>query len=520
MNDNPEKQGELTFADYVRPVWRFKFIVVLVVAVAAAGTYAYTNRQQKVYESATQVFVGQSELQQLLNPLATQTPRTIADQATLVTTPTVAEQVKKQLSLPYPPDALLGAVQAVPSQQADFLTITAETNSPTLAAELANGFAKAYLKLRTLNLVNSAKAALVEADKQLAALPAGQNNVVTKNALRQQIGTLQSQLSSPPSQGQIVASAVPGGAISPQPTRNAIFAGALALVLGIIAAYLFDRGDRRVRRLEDVETLFALPVLGTIPFVRGIGRRRRGTAPEIPGAAREPHRSLRVNLDLARLDMQGRGKVIMVTSAQQSEGKSTIVRNLALSYREAGANVAVLEADMRRPVLAEQLGVSPVPGLAEALAIDDMDLALQEVPKQPGFSPHAGMIDVAVAGACYENPTVLLTGDRMHALIEAVAQDHDIVLVDTPPLLSVSDALPLLSMVDGVLVVVRVGKTTYPAAMRLRRTVERLHGVDVLGIVANTLVDELASYGYSKYERPTKPAPRQMDRTTDDVTAI
>ena len=518
MNDNPEKQGELTFADYVRPVWRFKFIVVLVVAIAAAGTYVYTNRQQKVYQSTTQVFVGQSELQQLLNPLATQTPRTVADQATLVTTPTVAEQVKKQLKLPYPPDALLGSVQAVPSQQADFMTITASTNSPTLAAELANGFAKAYLKLRTSNLVNSAKAALVEAQRQLASLPGGQNNQVTKNALRQQIGTLQSQLSSPPSQGQIVAAALPGGPISPKPTRNAIFAGALALVLGIIGSYLFDRSDRRVRRLEDVETLFDLPVLGTIPFVRGMGR-HRGQVPEIPAAAREPHLSLRVNLDLARLGMQGRGKVIMVTSAQQSEGKSTIVRNLALSYREAGATVAIIEADMRRPVLAKQLGVDPAPGVAEALATD-MDLSLQEVPEQPGFNPHAGTLDVAVAGALYENPTVLLTGARMHALIGMVAQEHDVVLVDTPPLLSVSDALPLLTMVDGVLVVVRVGKTTYPAAQRLRRTVERLHGAEVLGIVANTLVDELASYGDGRYERHVKPAPRHMDRATDDVTAI
>ena len=288
-------------------------------------------------------------------------------------------------------------------------------------------------------------------------------------------------------------------------------------MLGLIGSYLFDRSDRRLRRIEDVETLFDLPVLGTIPHVRGLGR-NTGDPQEVPAAAREPHRALRVNLDLARMDIPGRGKVIMVTSALPSEGKSAIVRGLAISYCEAGARVAVMEADLRRPVLAEQFVLASKPGLSEALSTGQT-LHLQRVADDVENPALVGSIDVAVAGSVQENPTVLLTGSRMPTLLAELAETHDIVLIDTPPLLSVSDGLPLLGMVDGVLVVVRVGRTTYPAAVRLRQTVERLHGADVLGVVANSLLDELASYGYV-YNDPKQAAAVEVNRPAEDVPAV
>jgi polysaccharide biosynthesis transport protein len=495
MNGSPSAGGELTVLDYLRPVWRFKIGVVLVVIAAAIGTYAYANHQPRVYETSTELYVGQSELQQVVNPTVTLSSRSVADEATLLTTPAVAEAVRTKLKLPYTPNQLLSTVQATPSASEDFLTITVQSSSPQLAAVIANGFAHEFLRLRNADLVNSARTAVAQAQAQLNHVPGGAANVATRSSLEQEIQTLEAQVVSPPSQGQqVVAATVPSLPISPTPKKDAIFAAIIALVLTIIAAYLIDRTDRRVRGIADVETLFDLPVLATIPHIRGMGRKSGGA--QTPLAAREPYRTLRVNMDIAREELGGR--VIMVTSAMPEEGKSTIVRNLALSYQEAGASVAVVEADMRRPVLAEQFGIPRGAGLSDALSGGEVRTDRVPVNNSRALG---GRIDVMLAGGLSESPSVLLTRGRLPDVLAGLAETHDIVLVDTPPLLSVSDGLTLLGVVDGVVVVVRPGRTTYPAAVRLRRTVERLHGAPIIGVVANGTEDELASH-YAYAEEP------------------
>ena len=333
---------------------------------------------------------------------------------------------------------------------------------------------------------------MAQAKAQLARIPGGASSA-SGSTLAQEIAALQAEVNSPPA---------PGGAGEPgdgagctgvsKPERDGIFAAAIALVLAIIAAYLLDRTDRSVRDVDDVETLFDFPVLATIPNIRSIERKSAGV--HTPFDAQEPYRMLRVNLDIARADVKG--KVIMVTSALPAEGKSTVVRNLALSYREAGANVAVVEGDMRRPVLAGQFELAEQgAGFADALA-DERPLRTHEVPGTVEEPSSGGRIDVALAGHSEENPSVLLTRLVLPKLLLQLAETHDIVLVDSPPLLAVSDGLALLGVVDGVLVVVRPGRTTYPAAERLQRTVERLRGAPILGVVANGVQDELAASGY------------------------
>ena len=239
-------------------------------------------------------------------------------------------------------------------------------------------------------------------ENQLQRLPRGAANATARQGLRQQIDTLEGVVSSPPPAGQqLTPAAVPGAPTSPNPKRNAIFAGAIALALAMIICYLLDRGDRRMRRLDDFDSSFDLPVLATVPHVRGGGRKHG----QMPNGFREPFRSLRVNLDLARTPFQA--KVILVTSAVPGEGKSTIVRNLALSYGEAGTRVAVVEGDLRKPTLAARFGVDHGPGLAEALAQDD-DLNLQPLHPDPVFADAPGAVDVVTAGQTRWDPTALL----------------------------------------------------------------------------------------------------------------
>ena len=501
--DAEARGGSLSVLDYLRPVWRFKFIVGLVVALSAAGTYLYVNRQVKVYQSASKLYLGQSPLQQLLNPgNSTLTDRTIADQAPLVTTPAVARSVRRTLKLPYSAESLMSQVSVSPQASVDYMTISAQNTDPRLAAELANGFAQAYLAQRSVNLVQSAKTGIKSAQEQLRQIPRGLANAAPRNAVQQQLSTLEGYVINPPSLGQQVSqAAVSTVPIAPRPIRDAVFAAALAFVLALIACYAFDRSDLRVRRLGEIEGLFDLPVLARIPHVR-----RPEPSPKdpyaTPVALREPHRTLRVNLDLARAAREA--KVIMVTSALPEEGKSTVVRNLAISYRDAGVCVAVVEADLRRPILATQFGVSPRPGLGDVL-VHGGELHLQRAPSEvDDLDPDSGTIDVAVAGGAQQDPTVLLTEDRLRDVVSRLASEYDIVLIDSPPLLPVSDGLPLLALVDGVLLVVRAGTTTHPAASRLRQTLDRInrtHRVHLLGAVANDVTDEFASRHHYKLDR-------------------
>lgn len=506
--DRSSDPGELSFVDYLRPVWRFRFVVVLVVLVAAAATYAYYDRQTKTYETGTELYVGESDLEKLLNAggASTTTERSIANQARLVTTPRVAREASRRLGSRYAPEALLSSIVVQPNAASDFLTIGATSSNPQLAARIANAFASAYLEERRRNFVRSAQSALRDAQDRLRSTSEqGEGSRSSPNdersGLQDQIGRLQGAVISPPSPGtQLSKAAVPASPTKPKPKRNAIFAAALALALAVIASYLLDRSDRRVRRLEDVETLFDLPILATVPHVRRAVPRREHPQ-SVPAPLREPHRSMRVNLDLARAESGAR--TLMLTSALPAEGKSTVVRNLALSYREAGSRVAVVEADLRRPVLAAQFGVAEDPGLGDALENGDPPV-MQRVPDN---GEAGGSIDVAVAGRPRENPTVLLTEKRLGPVMAQLREDYDLVLIDSPPLLAVSDGLPLLTIADGVVLVVRAGTSTHPAAERLSRTLERVPDARILGAVANDVTDQLAYYYSFNGQRAADGAP-------------
>ena len=225
--------------------------------------------------------MGQSRLQQLVNP-STPQANAIADDANLVTTLQVARAVQAQQHLPNPPAALLGGVTASPATGSDFITISAQGSDPKLTAALANGFAHAYLSTTSSNLARSARSALNAIEKQLQNTPGGTtttgatttgatgNSAGPDSAIRQgltdEVASLESAVVSPPSTGQLVRLApVPGVPVSPHPSRNAIFAAAIALVLAIIVCYLVDRRDRRVRSLAEVDALFDIPMLATVP---------------------------------------------------------------------------------------------------------------------------------------------------------------------------------------------------------------------------------------------------------------
>ena len=178
-----------------------------------------------------------------------------------------------------------------------------------------------------------------------------------------------------------------------------------------------------------------------------------------------------------------------MTSAIPGEGKTTLAWNLARIEAAAGSRVLLVEADLRRPSLAKSLEANGAAGLSELLASDEAQLQdlIQPVDFAGGADPNGeregGAVDVLFAGSPPQNPAELLDSERMQAILEVIPERYDLVIVDTPPTV-VSDAMPILEHVGGVVVVGRIGLSTDESLIGLREQLDQLEAA-TLGVVVN-----------------------------------
>ena len=258
------------------------------------------------------------------------------------------------------------------------------------------------------------------------------------------------------------------------------------------------QADRKLRRTEQVTAAFDAPVLTTVPRSRALKRHKPFA--DLPPQVAEAFRMLQMNLRFARSEPV---RSVLVTSARTGEGKTTVSWNLAAAAASGGLSVALVEADLRRPSMAQRYDLETAPGLAEALQGEvSISAALQTIlpiPSSANPAGHPRPLHVIVAGSPAPNPWALMQSSVMARVLEVLRKDHDLVVIDTPPLPHVSDAISLLRHVDGVLVTASVNSTRGPEATRLR---DQLQGLDanVLGVVAN---GGSAMSGYAAYARAT-----------------
>jgi receptor protein-tyrosine kinase len=298
--------------------------------------------------------------------------------------------------------------------------------------------------------------------------------------------------SSPVAVSVVTQPEVPTRPSSPDTVRAVLLASFFGLALGIGGVVLRDRLDRSVRDPQEAEEIAGAPVVGTVLRDRMIEKQHvlgRGAVALVD----EDYRQIRTNLQFVSVDQPPR--IIMVSSAVPSEGKTTLVVNLARVLADAGRNVMVVEADLRRPKVIEYLGLVAGAGLTNVLA---GTAEISDVVQVFG----RGRFAVLGAGAAAPNPGELLASSAMSNLLQKLGGDHDVVLVDAAPMLSVADASGLAPLVDGVLLSVRYGETTSDqlrqAATKLRRV-----GASVLGVVLNIVppsadIGDGRSYGYER----------------------
>ncbi len=278
---------------------------------------------------------------------------------------------------------------------------------------------------------------------------------------------------------------------SPGLLLNGLAGASLGLLLVALALMARRRLDRSVKTPDEVAQLTGGSVIGTV--LRDEALDKQHTIDRMPNSRTAEHyRQLRNNLQFLNVDDPP--KVIMVTSALPSEGKTTAVVNLGLTLADAGQRVTIVEADLRKPKVARYLRMVGGVGLTNILA---GSADLDDVVQRHG----TGDLSVIASGPTPPNPGELLSSSHMASLLEKLRSANDYVLVDAPPLLPVADSSGLAPYVDGVLISVRYGSTRKEQLQQAAATLERV-GATTLGVILNIVPPkaELATaygYGYS-----------------------
>ena len=307
-------------------------------------------------------------------------------------------------------------------------------------------------------------------------------------------------------EARTIAPPTPGGKVSPVFLQFVLMGAALGLGFGAGAAYLLDMADKSFRTPEEIRRRLGLPIVGHVPFsLKPAGPARitdrLGQLAEIESGIVAFHSTTSHEAEAFRgirtalyFNTHGeRHKVIQVTSPNMGDGKTTLVCNLAVSIAQSGRTVLIIDADMRRPRVHRAFGLAGKIGLAELIE-GKADLAAAVQPTV------VANLSVLPCGRRPTNPAELLTSPRFEDILDDARQAYDFVLVDTPPLLAVSDPCIVAPRVDGLLLTIRVSKNGRPAAERARDLLTGLK-INCLGVVVNGVGKHgsMTGYGYDQY---------------------
>jgi receptor protein-tyrosine kinase len=307
---------------------------------------------------------------------------------------------------------------------------------------------------------------------------------------------------------------LPASPVSPRPLRNLLLGGVLGLLLGFGLAMTRELLDASVKDIGDVPALADVPVLSTLALDSEVTRQPLISSLASHAPRVEAFRVLRTNLQF--IDVDSKSKAFVVTSAVPGEGKSTTAVNAALALAQVGRRVLLLDSDMRRPQVARLLGLETSVGLTTLL--------LGTVKLDDALQTHAASgLQVLASGAIPPNPAELLQSQAMNDLLIELRARFDVIIIDAPPLLPVTDAALLASKTDGAIIVTRHSKTTRD---QLTTAVDRLTSVDahVLGLVFNMVPVKRSSgaygygYGYAPHEQGGEQSRwrRKQTTTADD----
>ena len=463
----------MTFDSFLKILRRYWLILVAGLVLGTVVALGISWIQPKVYSADSSGFIttastsneGSVGTALAGDSYAKSRAKSYAD---LGTKRVVAEQVIKDLRLSTTPEDLVENITVTVPTDTVTIKVTAKASTPRGASDLANEWI----------------VAMAAQIKQLE--DGGSNNnqaVVTLTPLE--------------------SAALPTSPSSPNIKLNVAFGLLIGLVIGAGVALLRKQYDRRIRSTSDVTTITQVPIVGTLPAERElVDAESRLVSTDLEGAYDtrrssstrqfdEGMRELRTNLEF--LDVDNPPRSIVVTSAVPSEGKSTVAANLAATIAETGRKVVLIDGDLRRPTMAKTFGIPGEVGLTDLLA-GRLDLEAVLQPWRDGSS-----LFLLPAGSIPPNPSELLGSSSFHELVAELINQSATVIIDSPPLLPVTDAAVLTARNDGALVVISAGRTSVDELTGALAALDKVKG-KALGIVLNRVPTTGADkYGYKYY---------------------
>jgi len=451
--------------------------------------------------------------------------RALETGSNLIKLGTVATMVQDELETSRTPEQLVAMVSVQPQINTEILDVSGTSTDPAEAAAVANSFGRQFILYRQQADRKALAQARAQIDRQLAAMPAAERTSERANILAQKSEELAVLESMQTGGYEVVELAkTPQQPFAPKPVRSGVLAGVGGLIAGVLLAFVLDRLNQKLKTTDAVEREFGMPVLASTPHVRrglaikGNGARHRGPATysDPSPAFVESFRTLRSNLKFFEIDQPIR--TILITSALPGQGKTVTAANLAMSLALSGAHVVLIEGDLRRPALHGYLGISPNVGVSNVLAgthaLATAAQLVEVVERTPlptdaalarGTLPHPRSDLLCVpSGPLPPNPAELIGSQRMQRLIEEASGLADYVLIDSPPLLVVADALNIVERVDAVILCAKVGSATIEDAHRVRRLLERTRS-KAIGVVATNVKMPKSQhydvYGYTVHEK-------------------
>jgi receptor protein-tyrosine kinase len=458
--------------DYLSTIRRRRWLVVFAVVATAGAAFVFSSRKAPAYEARARIFIGpraavSNDIGAALEEL-TFSREFIASYAELLKSRPLAQRVVILEGLPYDASELASRVTTKVIADTRIIEVSVVDGQGGLARRIANTLVETFVRegVDELGGAGGVRASVLE--------PA----------------------------------LLPQRPVSPKPVRDAVLGALLGLTIGGGAAFLRDHLDDTLRSREQVEAALApLPVLAALPRIRRSRKRRLVFDRNPRSPAAEAFRTLRTSIQLSAIDAPV--PRVLVTSPSAGDGKTLVAANLAASLAMGGARTVLVGTDLRRPVAHHYLGATRSPGISEVVAGgEEIGQVLQQ-------TPIANLLFLPPGNSC-PNPSELLGSQRMADALGEVSSRAEIMVLDAPPALAVTDSALLASHADGVLLVLRAGRTQLRWALETKAIFERV-GVPVLGVVLNEVDQNDLYYYYRSYQRTYARNVRRGRHVTEKV---
>ncbi len=509
---------------YASIVFKWWWLILLTTLLGAGGAYVTNRRALPIYRASTTLTIDRGGDPREDPYYVIRTSEALASTYLVqIEAPVILEEVRTRLGLEMSANAIKGMLSVSQIENTQLINISAQGYDPALVKALVETTAQVFIEHQTNEQEARYQSRLTDIQTQAAALE--QSLEETQKSItgmgdpdalpdyaRLELAQMQTQRTNQQTRLSVLLQSaeelrlsmaryttrisvfepaeLPVVPIGPQKLRNLMLAAAVGLMVGVGAAFLIEYVDDTVRTPDDVKRVLPLSVLGIVPYLGKNGVQTEVIVAKHPlRPAAEAFRNLRTSIQFTNLDEPPR--TLLVTSPQPTDGKSFLAANLAAVIAQGGKSVILVDADLRHPTLHKTFAMPIEPGLTEALlAVEDRPRALRETEVE--------RLRVVSVGSRAPDSTEMLASQTFKHYIAELTEQADVVVLDSPPVLAVSDAAVLSTLVDGVVLVMDAGKTRTPAAVQATERLASVGGV-ILGVVLNRVKARSGGYYYYYY---------------------